>query len=155
MTTGNTIRAVFGIILPPAIMLACTNLAGAYFDAVVTPAGGVTVDDWIQSFTSASIIGACMVALLSLFWHMAAILTSGRKGDKRWFWALLCVASATLPTVLFAIWLPAAEHGRALAVLIGGLAGLLGFWMGTLWTAPSTHKYAPAGRLWIRSAFNI
>jgi hypothetical protein len=155
MTTGNIIRAVFGVVLPPAIMLAFTNLAGGYFDAVVTPTGGGTVDDWIQSFTSASMIACLIIAILALIWHLAALLTSGRNGDKRWLWTLLWLGCGIIPTVLFAVWLPAAERGRALAVLIGGFAGLLSFWLGTLWTAPATHKYAPVGRLWIRSAFNI
>lgn len=155
MTTGNLIRATFGVFLPPAIMLMFTNLAGGYLDAIVTPTGGGTVSDWIDSFTSATIIACVIVGALAAIWHATALFTSGRSGDKRWLWVLLWLGAGIIPTVLFAVWLPSAERGRALAVMIGGFVGFFSFWIGTLFTAPSTHRYAPAGRLWIRSAFNI
>jgi hypothetical protein len=152
MTNGNIIRAVFGVVCPPAIMLIFTTIGGSYFDRFVNPAGGVTVDAWTQRFTDEGLIAASIIFLLSLTWHLVALLTSGRRGDKRWLWWLICIASAILPIIVLRIWLLPAD-GRALAVILGGLTGIFSFWFVTLWTSPSTHKYAPVGRLWIGNAF--
>lgn len=114
--------------------------------------GLFTLEQWDERYMRTMLVVCVLSGALATAWAvLGSAVWSGRQGDGRLTWVLLCAGAGVAAAVLGWLNLPMTSVGGNSALLLQASAGVATVWLATLFGAPRNFRYTPLGSRWVRS----